>query len=372
MLMRSRNQRGDRSEVGSVAMATLLMIFAAMLGVVAVGRSVAHLRDSVDDGDRASASAGAELGIAEAIALIEQGASASFDGKVGTPSVTAAYEATSIDANTWDIYSYGTTGDATQARLVRIERAAKVEPEPEAQLALFADRSLQLHSSNKGTIDGGIGSNGQITIGSTKMADAVTLYKPDASCTDCSDVVAADGPRVDTNPVIPTSGTQTCPKEIKFDSTIDGKNGQPYLCMSGEKFEMPETLKVINPPLIIHIGAGVEIDMENSSINSSGSAEDFMLLIHKPTGWKPAELKAQNAKFNGLLYAPGRSFSAKNFQGNGVFVFGQFRQSESGTISITHDPALDAVLGGDGDDDGSDGADNSWFIADWQKVAPRS
>ncbi|MCP5035795.1 MAG: hypothetical protein GY939_28690, partial [Actinomycetia bacterium] len=99
-------------------------MFAAMIGVVVVGRSVAHLRDSVNDGNRGGATAGAELGIAEAIALIEQGASTSFTGTVDTPSVTVAYDATSIDANTWEIYSEGTTSGATQARLVRIEREA--------------------------------------------------------------------------------------------------------------------------------------------------------------------------------------------------------------------------------------------------------
>ncbi|MCP4224282.1 MAG: hypothetical protein GY773_13115, partial [Actinomycetia bacterium] len=164
-------------------MATLLIMFAAMIGVVVVGRSVAHLRDSVNDGNRGGATAGAELGIAEAIALIEQGASTSFTGTVDTPSVTVAYDATSIDANTWEIYSEGTTSGATQARLVTIEREATAAAT--THLALFADRSLRLHSGNSGTIDGGLGSNGQVTLGGTATTEPVTLYQPDGTCTDC-------------------------------------------------------------------------------------------------------------------------------------------------------------------------------------------
>ncbi|MCP5033506.1 MAG: hypothetical protein GY939_17035, partial [Actinomycetia bacterium] len=278
---------------------------------------------------------------------------------------TVAYDATSIDANTWEIYSEGTTSGATQARLVRIEREATAAAT--THLALFADQLLRLHSGNSGTIDGGLGSNGQVTLGGTATTEPVTLYQPDGACTDCSQVVTADGPRSDSNPVIPTSGTQDCPKEIKFDKTVDGKNGQPYLCFSGEKFEVPETLQVINPPVIIHIGSSIEIDMENSEVNTGGSAADFLLLVHKPTSWNPARLTLKDATFNGLLYAPGRLFRAKNFEGNGVFVFGEFLQGRSGTIDITYDSALDGILDGDAD---TGGGDSTWGITDWQKVAP--
>lgn len=360
------------SERGSVAMATLLIVFATMIGMVVVGQSIARLRDSTTDADRASATAGTELGVAEALAHIEQGATSDFAGSVSTPSVAVTYEAIATGDGTWQIYSEGAAGDATQARRVTIGGSF-------APFGLFAGRTIDLLPDNNGSITGGIGSSGSVSLGGTSVSEPVVLYQPGGTCADCPSVVTGDTTPEFLDPVVPAEVTQPCPPGNEFGSWIDGRGGEPFLCFDQLwDVDFRDTVEIINPPAIIHVGADVEIEMEDARINLGGSTTDFQLLVHRTNELDPAQLDLEQSEVNGLIYAPGRRAETDGFVGNGAFIFGELVQQMlevdgpddtevlvPSTVDITRDPALDSTvaalvrgLGG-------------WSIASWDKVGPR-
>ncbi len=340
------------AERGSVAMASLLLVFASLLAAAVLQVGLGGLRDSVADTDRSAASAAAELGLAEAITRIDQGATASFRGAISVHRAEVSYEATEVGEDAWEVYSEGRSGRSTQARTVAVGREGRFP------FALFAASGFSL-TNNSGSTTGRFGSNGDVRISGQGPGEPVTLYRPGGSCSGCASTVTVDGPRSSPDPVIPVT-TRPCPDSGLFTGQVDGANGVAILCDDPlVPVRFSSTVSVVNGPLAVHVLGDVPITMDGASVNAGGAAEDLLLLVHRPPLAASASLSMEGASFSGLLYAPGRNLTVTEVRASGSLVVQRFDQSGSGRIDIAYDAGLAAIEAA------------PWGVFDWRAVTPR-
>ncbi len=343
---------GRADERGSVAMASLLLVFASLLAAVVVQVGLGGLRDSVADTDRSAASGAAELGLAEAVTRIDQGATASFRGTISVHRAEVSYEATEVGDDAWEVYSEGRSGRSTQARTVAVGREGRFP------FALFAASGFSL-TNNSGSLTGRFGSNGEVRISGRGPSEPVMLYRPTGSCSGCASTVRVDGPRPSPDPVVPDT-TRPCPDSGLFTGQIDGANGVAILCDDPlVPVSFSSTVSVVNGPLAVHVLGDVPITMDGASVNAGGAAEDVLLLVHRPPLAASASLSMEGASFTGLLYAPGRNLTVTELRSSGSLVVQRFDQSGSGRIDMAYDSGLAAIESA------------PWGVFDWRAVTPR-
>ncbi len=342
---------GDRrSEQGSVAMATLLLVFAALLAAAVAQSGIGGLRDAVADTDRSAASAMSELGLSEAITRIDHGETTTFDGSVTTPSGRVRYEATRVAEDSWEIYSEGTAGRSTQARTIRLGRESRFP------FALFAAEGVTLVQSG---ITGTLGSNGPVRISGRAPSEPVSLYGPSASCTGCESSVRLDGPRTMADPVVPPT-TRACPVDGVFSGDIDGGAGVAFLCDDPSvPVVFERSVRVSNGPLAVHVAGDVPITMDRAVVNPGGRADEVLVLVHRPAVGPAASLSMEGTSFSGLLYAPSRSVTTGSMRVSGSVVVERFEQTSPGRVSAAYDSAVA-------------GLDTApWGVYGWARVTPR-
>lgn len=300
MLMRRPADRARASERGSIVVTVMGMMFLVLIGTAAIMRSQAELRAVGVEADELAAQAAAEQGVAETLARLAGGESGDFSDSGTAGDGIYQYKASAISATEYLVRSEGTVDGRTYAVEVTI---GGERPEP---YSLFVGTSGWI--SNQGSITGRVATNGSLTVRGTVLGDAVDLYGPRASCNDCPPgnvvVDALDVPP----PVIPTGTTQRCPTDGDFTGVIDGRAGVPFVCSTSQVLSSTVrflgTVSVANPPLIVYVRTGLDIDIRNASVNADGGPTDFQLYGEGDDDYWWFDV--WNSKVQGVLYGPGR------------------------------------------------------------------
>lgn len=288
------------AERGSIVIAASVVMMLVLIGAALIARTRVSLDAVATETDTVLADAYADRGVAEVLARIDGGERAAFSGSVETELGSYRYEVEPIDDETFFARSEGEIDGVVRAVEVTIGGSNEA-------YTLAVDESARI-SNTTGTISGRVVTNGTISASGPIVGDVVDLYGPRASCTGC-----APGTRFDETidlpfPTSPTGTTRRCPTNGRFLGVLDGQGGTPYVCRRSDlwtsRVRFVGTVEVVNPPLVVHIQTGLDVDFLNASVNAAGATEDFQLIGEGDDNYWWFD--SWNSKVNGVLYAPGR------------------------------------------------------------------
>lgn len=350
MLTQRSFDRERANERGSIVVAVMGMMFLVLIGTAAVMRGQAELRAVGVEADDLAAQAAAEQGVAETLARLSAGDSGDFSASGTAGDGTYQYKASAISTTEYLVRSEGTVDGRVYALEVTI---GGERPEP---YSLFVGTSAFI--SNQGTITGRVATNGQLSVRGTVLGDAVDLYGPRASCNDCPPGnVLADALDVPP-PTVPTGTTQRCPSDGDFTGVVDGRSGVPFVCTSGDvrgsNVRFIGTVTVANPPLIVYVRAGLDIDIRNASVNADGEPDDFQLYGEGDDDYWWFDV--WNSRVQGVLYGPGRDSFLESASIVGSVSMGVLYINSPRDVWIN--PAASGV--------GSEAS--GWVVTSWERV----
>ncbi len=344
-----RPRRPD-GEAGNVVLTTVVLMVVTLLTIamfVGARRSVIQGRLDTAAG---RAEAGAELAVNEAFARIDAGLTERFVGS-GTVAETAySYTAEPVSASTWVVRGEAASGAIARATEATVSRAER------SPYTVFIVNEF-LSANNRGTVAGRVGTNGTIEVFGRPPGAVQELYRPDGNCRRCRDAVVLDGPREVPPVVTPTSGFTPCPADGRFVGTVDGGAGTPYRCDDpGVPVRFEGEVVVANPPLVVHVGREVPLQLDGAVVNQSGPASDFRLFVAGEPGDGVAGLTAEGASVRGVLYGPGRSLITTESDWTGSLTLYRLEVTRAGELSVAEDTSIGS------------GGDTGWRVVSYRSV----
>ena len=356
-----------RDERGSMVIAMTVLMVMTLLATAVLARTLSSMKNVRRMQDFSAALASADGGMAEALFKLDQVQTASFDnlsspGTLGAGTYT--YKATKLDELTWTIKAKGVVKGvphAIQATVVR---------EVTYPYAIFTKQKYDVNGNNSSNIysynsvtgaqntgNALVGSNHAVELnGGGTAGDAQHYFTPDGSCTGCANGIQKKGPRVVADPVAPTS-FQACPAGGVFTGTINGSGGLTYLCNTNVTFS--GTVNVSNGPVIVYVGPGYTVTMDDATINraSNARAKDFRLL-KAGTG----DISADKLQMTGIIYAPSADIRANggHFTVDGSVTVNAMRINGGPNFHVAYDDNLSTVVTQD------------WKVQDWTEIPSRS
>lgn len=360
-----------KDEQGSVVVAVMIMMILALVSAATLTRATTSLHESQELGDRATALAGSERGIAEALAVLHTGTSLPFAGEGELVNGKYKYKVTLVDETTVSVVASAQVN--TTIRTVEVlaqlytsdensTQGSEDDPAKETSgYTLFARKYIHNKSASN-EISGLVGSNGSIHTESATTGDRQDVYSPYGRCYGCSNEVQLAGPYAVPDVVIPDVKSQPCSTSHKLSGVVDGHDGIPLICraVAGAHAEvvLSGVTEIINPPLIIYSELGRSVVIEDSQINVGGDPANFQLYIqaHYSSAWR---LYWTNSDLSGTIYAPNVNTAPKGISMTGsLTVRGLLLESGSAPFSIkpgssTDDPAPTTPV---------------WDVVSWREV----
>ncbi len=342
------------SERGSVPLAMLVLMLVTLLGVAVVARGQNSIEGAALDSDAAAAQAGAEQGLAEAVARIDAGEGGRFSGTGRLPSGEFRYEVSAVDAQRFSVY--------TEAEVDGVTRAidADVGGRELYPYTLFIDDGA-LFEGNLGRVSGRVGSNGPLLISGAVPGDSQYLFGRSATCDACVDPTVVDSERDVPVPQPPTGRVQACPDDGIFIGIVDGRGGMPIVCDPAEitaaVVTFTDSVVVVDGPVIIHVLDGLDVDVLDASINAAGRSSDFQLFLGGDRGRN--SLVMARSRIDGIIYGPGRVSSADQVRVIGSVTIGELFVGRGSSMSIEPSAELQGYQV------------SGWHVASWTPVPPR-
>ncbi len=341
-------------ERGSVALAMMVLMLMTMLGLIVISRSQTHLQTAARDSDAAAAQAGAEQGVAEALAMIGGGRRTDFAGGADLDGGGYRYDARATSARSFTVYAEADVDGVVRA-VEAVVGGRSLYP-----YTLFLDTSGSF-DGNLGTVSGRVGSNGPLTVTGAAPGESVDLYGPSASCTGCPITTVFDTARDVPSPT-PTADTfQACPTDGIFSGPINGGGGIPVLCepagITASQVVFTGSIVVVDGPLIIHVVEGLDVEISDATINAAGTPSDFRLLVG---GSDTTNTFAMfNARIDGVIYGPGRISTVDQVEIVGSLTLGEIYVGSGSSLSIDPSAELDGF------------EVSGWQMSSWEQVVPR-
>ena len=286
------------------------------------------------DSDAGQAEAAAELAVSEAFARIDAGEAGRFvgDGTVGQTDYR--YTAEPVDRSTWSVRAEATTDAVGRAVEATISR------EPRYPHTVFAIDEL-ISRRNVGTIDGRVGTNGAMTVRGISPGDVQELYRPDGTCRRCTNPLELDGPHPIRAVVTPADSFAACPVDGRFSGAVDGGGGVPYRCdQPATTVWFDDAVTVTDPPLVVHLGPEVVLDLDGATVNDGGAAADLQLFLAGGPDDGDAQISADGASVTGLLYGPGRSLTTDDTTWTGSITLARIEVTRNGRLDVRQDPTI--------------------------------
>lgn len=333
-------------------LAVSVMMILLLLGTAILMRSQSQLVAAANATDAAAAEAGAEQGIAEAIALLDGGTRGAFSGSGELPGGKYGFTASEVDPTSYVVRAEARVGDATRAVEVTLSGEAPQD------YTMLIDTSADF-GDNVWPIGGLLGTNGPIDAStSTPPGDQVDLFGPRASCVGCRLTTTYPDARPIPVPEVPSAGRR-CPSNGQFSGVIDGRNGVPFVCarshVDASWVTFTDKVVVTNGPLIVYIRVGLDVRFRGASVNVGGDPNEFQLYGEGSDDywW----MDAWNSEISGLLYSPGRDSWMGNVDLTGSLTVGLYEIRDGLDVKIT--PST-SVVGGD--------RGGGWTITSWERV----
>ncbi len=345
-----------RTELGGIALTMLVLMIVVLASSALVIRSLDGLRDTRRDGDRAGATAAAEIALAEAMARIDLGATSSFSGTdvvgAGTSDeIPLRWEAVRNSDGSWSLYAEAGVDDGRRALQALVSRT--VAP----PRTLFAVDALRLWN-NTGIIQGTIGTNGTLSAVGSDLGDRQELAGPAASCTGCDNPIPLSQAVTIENIVVPPAPIQACPVDGVFTGRVNGRAGTPVVCLDPSvPVSFVDEVFVDNGPLVIHVGPQVEVVLDGARINEDLDASELQLTLDSDSA--PARFSADFTLMKGVINAPGRTLETEAFALRGSLVIGTFLQPDGAFLTMDDDAAI------------ADTGDVTFELAGWEPIPPR-
>ena len=358
-----RMRRNDES--GSIILAVGVIMVLTLLSVATLSRSMGNVVNVKRTQDFSAGLAAADSGLADALYQIDQKATATFTNTGPSGAGAWAYTATFVDENNWTVDSQGTVNGVKHAIRANVTRES-VYP-----YAIFTQQDLTFHG-NGGTnvtsynsitdpnklIDTNhafIGSNHAITINGGGGGDQQDYFTPNGSCSGCPSGHQRAGPRATPEPTPPTPN-RSCGSGT-FTGNVDGGAGTAYICNQNVTFT--GTVTVINPPLIVYVGANYALDIANADINNAPGAKgkDFILL-KAGTGPLTVGNGSHVGSMTGVLYAPSSNMTVDGGQmgETGSVTLNQLTINGNPNFAMQYDDSILQITSGD------------WKVNDWREV----
>lgn len=328
------------AEQGSVILSVLVLLVISLLAAVAFTTARSSLAQGTRATDQGRADATAEIGVYEAFARIDQGATAPFTGSGQAGGAAYSYRADVVTPNQWTIRSEATSGPITRALTATVGRDSRYP------YTLFVDERL-VSDQNRGRIAGRIGTNGPAVVTGRPVGDQQDLFTPDGSCDHCPQAVTLDGPR-ELDPVtMPVGVPPNCPPGGLFLGVVDGRSGQPVVC---DDPALPVVFQgnvtIVNPPLVVYVGRSVPLTLDGATVNRLGRAADVQLYVAGDPADAESRVLAERTTLTGLLYAPGRSMALTTADLTGSLTIRVLEIAQRGRVAITDDPSVAPLNGG--------------------------
>ena len=340
------------AERGSVMMAMLIIMVITLLGAAALATSQSSLHVAQVDNQRATALAGAERGLAEALARLDNGDLPPFRGGGSLASGEYAYSVDSGPGQTALIYAVAKANQSKQA----IEATVALTNTTEQPYTLFADKFI-LSDRNIGTISGRVGTNGSLKFVGSAPGDVQELYTPNGACSGCSNPISVPGPLINPEPAVPNVGTQPCRDYHLLTGQVDGKNGTPLVCIGGVRTTFLGEVTIINPPLILYVGPNRDLRMLAALVNLGGNPEDLQIYVQSDPN-SNAFFYFEGAVAKATIYAPGRPVSANWFDLTGTLTVGSLTIPRN-TIVKMNPPSAQVA------------SSVTWQVTAWNVVSPK-
>ena len=301
-------RRIHREEHGSIVVAMLVLMVLTLLVTAVLARSIGNQHSVSRDQQYDAALATADGGMSDAYFRIVNGASTTFAGTSTLGGGTYTYTATKVSDSQWTVTSHGTVNG------VQHSIQAKVEAGVLYPFALFTNQSIDInglgsgcctsYNSSTGATNTGhawLGSNGNISCHGTN-GDAQVIYSPSGSQSGCTNPISEPGPFVIADPVLPAS-TQPCPDERHLPGR-DQRSGWPDVQLQQRRYRVLESATtIVNGPVIIYVSGTGSVDLGSASINQTGSAANFRILVNGPLS-VDLGTGSHGGAMRGVLFAP--------------------------------------------------------------------
>jgi hypothetical protein len=357
----------ERDERGSIVIAMGVLMVLTLLSVAILARTLGTLTNVRRTQDFSAALASADGGLAEALFKLDQVQGVSFDN-LGAPGTLGAgqytYKATKVDELTWTIKAKGVVNKVPHAIQATVVRDVTYP------YAIFTQQKYDVNGNNSSNIysynsatgaqntgNALVGSNRAIELnGGGTAGDAQHYFTPDGACVGCANGIQKKGPRTVADPAAPTT-YQACPAGGVFSGTINGGGGLTYLCNTNVTFS--GTVNVTNTPVIIYVGPGYTITMDDATINrgSDAHAKDFRIL-KAGTG----DISAEKTAITGVIYAPSADIRVNGGQLtlDGSITVNAMRINGGPNFHVAYDDDLSSVVTQD------------WRVQDWTEIPSAS
>jgi hypothetical protein len=318
----------------------LVLLLVSLLAAVAFTTSQRSLAQGARASDQGRADASAEIGVQEAFARIDRGASSPVSGSGRAGGVDYSYRADAVTANQWTIRSEATSGPITRAMTATVGRDARYP------YTLFVDERL-VSDQNLGSITGRFGTNGVMLVTGRAPGDQQDLFAPDGACDHCQQAVGLDGPRQLEPVTMPVGVPPACAPGGLFQGIVDGHSGQPVVC---DDPALPVAFQgqvtIVNPPLVVYIGRSVSLTLDGATVNRLGRAADLRLYVAGDPTDAESRVLAERADMTGLIYAPGRSMAVADASVTGSLTIRVLEIASNGRVAVAEDPSIAPVDGG--------------------------
>jgi Tfp pilus assembly protein PilX len=307
---------------GSVAVTMMVLMVLALLSVGVIARTLSSQKAVRTNQDFNAGLAGADGGVSDALFQLDQGQSSTFTNAGHAGNSAFSYTATRVDANTYKITSKGTVNGVAHQVVATASRDLRFD------YTIFGVTSIDFNGNCNGTPVPAMGSSGSInTNGNGTCALHYDCYLPGhGPCPPSSQngrILNQSDPQSD--PVVPTSGTQPCPAGGTFPATINGLGGTPFVCSTANQTVSFQSMTTVtNGPVIIYVTTG-SVDPGCGTINSGGTAVNFQLYVTPSENWTWNGSCRTN--ITGAIYAPHASITVDGgkFDMTGAIVADQAR-----------------------------------------------
>lgn len=349
-----RRRSGRASERGSVVLSMFVLMILLLLSASLLARSQSQLLASAGSTDAAAAEAGAEQGIAEAIARLDAGERGDFSGTGAIAGGIYRFDAAQVSATSYVVQAEGEIDGVVRA----IDVTVGGQPTENLPYTLFIN-TMASFTDNGRAITGLVGTNGPLAVSGTPPGDTVDLFGPAATCTSCPVTTSFPEQRDVPDPEVPTGTSQTCPRSGRFSGIINGRTGTPFVCdpssVARSQVTFQNTVTVINGPLIVYVRTGLDIEFRRATVNAGGDPSDFQLTAEGDRDW----LDAAGSDISGVLYAPGRDSTLE-----AVDIFGSFTIGDL-TVPAGSGAGMSAPAATGGSDV------SGWSVESWERVPAR-
>ena len=362
--MLNRPQTTVRDERGSIVIAMAVLMILTTLSMAVLARTLGTLRSVRRTQDFSAALASADGGMAEVLFKIDQVQASSFDN-LSTPGTLGqgqyTYKATKVDDLTWSVKARGVVNGVPHAIQATVVREVKYP------YAVFTQQKYDTNGNNSSNIysyssvtgaqhtgNAHVGSNHSVEVnGGGTAGDEQHYYTPDGACTGCTNGIQKKGPNPIPEPTAPTT-YQACPPAGTFEGTINGNGGLPFRCDTAVTFA--GTITVFNGPVIVYVGPGHTVAMDDASINRGvrTHAKDFQLLKAGS-----GDISVRGAAITGVIYAPSANIpdvSGGAFTLDGSLTVNSIRINGGPLFHVAYDDDLRTI--------GSE----RWTIRDWAEI----